>query len=566
MKSKSKRYSMKRLMHYHLLLFLMVSSLAQATSEAVSSKTFFMPRPIGSDLALLNASSHDFIFCNEPAPRFFLNMTAFYQDATNHSDLSRYFMPACKRDLVIKGAFAEGDRDISATWLQIAGKNTNPSGVNVPDELGFTLNGATTRGDVELYLNEYSSTIRLSPTFSSYGFLLQSHVNLDQWIKRLWFSVDIPFMQVETATNPFEFDMNNAVTTRSALADFIIKDTSAASDDVKRHERATLEQSLSALEAFNNPRWCYGKIACGTRKLAGFADIQLKLGYDALRFKAFRLHPYVRASVPTSPKPTAQYLFEPVLGNAGHWGVGAGIFTDLAFARGNKFNMAISLGIDYLYVIGADERRSMDLVNNGDWSRYLLVIDTHNEVNPVTRTLYPGINFFTRKVHVKPNHDVNALGSLRMGFGKFFMEAGYNLWVKSAEDVCLKDPLPQGIAIAGTHFGARDPEEAFEIRTFSKATIRSHIASPAASTGIATDAGHTEDNANHPVVLTSADLNTASAAHPKRVSHKIFLSTGLNTTWDENPVRVVFGGSYEFADKNKSLDLWGVYLKVNLFV
>lgn len=538
---------MKKIICYRLVLFLvLVCGALNASSEAVASKTFFMPRPLASDLAMLNACTHDFIFKHEPAPQFFINFTAFYQDAMNHGDLARYFMPACKRELVIAGAFADLEPDISGTWLQIAGKNT-PNGAG-----GFPLDGVTTRSDVELYLNEYSSKISMSPTYQNYGFLMQSYHNLDRCAKRLWCSFDFPFMQAETAVNPSECDIENAATTRSMVSDFII---SAVLNSVQRHERATLQQSLSALEAINNPEWSYGKITRCSQKLAGLADIQFKLGYDLLRYSAFRLNPYVRLSIPTSAKPTARYMFEPVLGNAGHWGLGAGVFADVAFVRGESFNFALSAGIDYLYVLSADERRSMDLVNNGDWSRYLLVVDTRNEPDPNTRTLYPGINFFTRKVNVRPKHDVNILGSLRMGFSGFFFEGGYNLWVKSAEEVCLKDGLPEGIAIAGTSFGARDTAEAFQISTFSTANISSHISSTSADTP-----------ANRPVVLTSADLNTASAAHPKRVTHKLFVSLGADAMWAENPVRLAVGGSYEFGDRNKSLDLWGLFVKVNLFV
>src|SRR5580692_4287 len=80
----------------------------QALLNAVSSKSFFMPRATGSDAVLTQAGFHNFIREHEPAERFFLSATGFYQESTNSKDLAKYFLPAGKSQLVIKGAFAAG--------------------------------------------------------------------------------------------------------------------------------------------------------------------------------------------------------------------------------------------------------------------------------------------------------------------------------------------------------------------------------------------------------------------------------------------------------------------------
>lgn len=540
-----------------------------AESTCVSSKTFFMPRSIGSDATLQYACDHNFTYRHEPADCFFLHSAVFYQSSMNSSDLRHYFFPAGKNELTIKGALAEGERDISATWLQISGKNTNRAAQNVPIELGFTnglIDGNTTRGDIELYLNEFSSKITICPTYQMFGTQVQVYHNLDWLAKRLWCSFYMPFVQMETKTNFCEKDIQNADSSRGDIAPFKIDNSINAAVDITRLERASLYHQLNAREAFNNPLWRYGKLHDCVQKLAGIADVQCKLGYNFIRSKSFRFNTYAHVSIPTGYKPTAEFAFEPIIGNAGHWGIGVGTGIDMTLINGKSCNVSLNTNLDYLYLLNSRERRSMDLIGNGDWSRYLLVVDTQRESNSNARTLLPGINLFTRKVDVKPNHDVNMVASLRLGCYQFFIEGGYNFWFKSAEEIKLCERLPEGLAIAATHYGARDAANPFEIRTFSQATIASHIASPSLTVNIPADATHTDDDPNRPVLLTSSQLNLCSAAHPQRTSHKLFISTGLHGDWEENPVQVALGGSYEFAEKNRSLDQWAIFIKLNLSI
>lgn len=548
---------------YGIVLYFFVMHFSLQASPAVASRTFFMPRSSGSDLALQHAGTYQFNYAYEPKERFFWHTSTFYQASTNRTDIARYFMPADKTSLTVKGALAVGSADISATWLQIAGKNSDSQGNTVPAGLGYVndeLNGTTTRGQIELYLNEFSSSISIKPTYNVVGALFQSYYNMAAIDKRLWFSCDMPFVQVETCAHLHESGIQNAATSRSNVDDFVITNDSA---EVTRHERSSIVTPLNATQAFNNPMWQYGKISTEALKRAGFADMQLKLGYNLLRFKAFRANIYGHCSVPTSYKPTAQYMFEPIIGNAGHWGLGGGTCIDVSFVTGKQFNISLCTNLDYLYFFEDSELRSMDLTANGPWSRYLLVVDTKNEPLASQRVVQPGINFFTRRVNVSPKHDINLISSLRLGVSSFFAEVGYNLWYKNAETVTLKDSLPEGLAIAGASYGAIDADAPFEVRTFSQAKISSPMVSPPGSPA---DAWHTDDSPTRPITLSSSDLNLSSAAHPKRFSHKLFLTGGANFDWQQRPVQVGVGFSYEFAENNRSLDLWGFLVKMSVFV
>jgi len=535
-----------------------------------SGKTFFMPRSIGSDGVLFHAGSHHFIKKNKPSNRFFLSASAFYQESTNSKDLSRYFFPCGKDCLQIKGALAQGDRDISGTWLQIAGKNIDPDGTTFPDGTAFADAAAnTTHKDVELYLNEFESKITIRPEFKRFGTTLQLYKNLGFISNRLWMSLDFPCIYVETNTRLRECNIKNAIKNRNELSDntFQILDNGG---EITRREPASLLQKLNATEAFNNPLWKYGKIKCGVQKLAGLADINGKLGFDFMQKKSIHLSGYGKVVIPTGYEPTAEFMFEPIVGNGQHFGLGVGATIDVKLIDKEKKRLTFASNIDYVYLFSNTQKRSFDLTSNGQWSRYLLVVDRER----AKRTLQPGINFFTQDARVTPKSEINWTNSLNFSFKKIMFEAGYNFWYKSKESIRLNACLPKELFIANTHFGTRDirnagdvvDDELFDIQSFSSATIKKHL-----SDNEADREPNPADAADLlvPVFtknIKSGDLNLCSGAHPSYTSHKFYLATGLNASWKKQPFQAHVGGSYEFADGNKGLDLWSIWLKFSINV
>jgi hypothetical protein len=67
-----------------------------------------------------------------------------------------------------------------------------------------------------------------------------------------------------------------------------------------------------------------------------------------------------------------------------------------------------------------------------------------------------------------------------------------------------------------------------------------------------------------PVLVQASNLNLKSAAHPSRLTHKVFASLGFQGNWQMLPYNVSVGGGYEMVDHNRSAEQWSVWMKWNL--
>ena len=500
---------------FHAAIFLLL--LFFPSISAVTNKTFFMPRPVSQDAVLQHASRTSWINDNEGEADFAIDVTVFYQESTNSSGLARYFFPDNKTELQIKGTQAVGTKDVSGSWLQISGE-----------------------GNDGMYLNDFESKIKISPKQESFGAILNLHKKFNSG----WFSASFPFVQVKTDLRLNEYDEHNFL---SKIDDIDIFEVNAGGAiGITRYDRPYLQNNLNAIEAFNNALWKYGKIKNGVQKLAGLADVTLKAGFRPFEEKRFIFDIYADLVIPTGYKPKSEYLFEPMVGNGKHWGIGGGINLDINLWNKKDFEINLITDLNLNYFFENEEKRSFDLTGNGPWSRYFLIIEPDELELP-----QPGINFFTKKLYVTPKFQLNWLTILHVNFEFLNIEVGYNLWFRQKEKVELKI-WDESIYICHTQFN-QPLANPTETHSFSQARIDLDI----------NTAGGADPNI---IYVSQQDLNIESAVHPKIFSHKIYAALQISGEWKDNPVATSVSGAYEFANSNKSLENWSIWFQVNILV
>lgn len=462
--------------------------LLAAPALATTGRSFFRPRSINQDLVLQQAQTQYFITNNKPAPRFTLSSTTFYQASTNSSDLARYFFPNDKTELVIKeDPAADGPADINGHWLNIMG-------------------AAGTGGT-----GHFQSKISIKPTYQSFGKTIGAHKILDALDERLFVEIALPFTQVQTNAQLSEYDIQGAAPDHDGIADALLT--------------GYTHISLTAQEALNHPLRLYGKIKDGIQTLAGLADIKCTIGYMPVKGPKTSIALYANASIPTSYKPKAQYVFEPLIGNTGHWGVGCGITTNvLLSAPTNNSSIKLLTSVDHSYLFQATEPRTFDIADRGPWSHYEYVA-----VAGSGAIFLPAANFLTQTTRVTPGSTVNGLIALHYDNHHISWETGYNVWYKTAESLNIKNDVPSNILFT---------PEAF--------TIGANVALPA------------------PNAQWASNLDVTSATHPMTLSHKIYTTIGVDGQWDQEPFAVAIGGAYELGGGNRSLDMWSAFLTFNL--
>lgn len=478
------------------------------------SRSFFSPRTISDDTAYeyalhgYNAYHNKFrgrdYSCDTQPAAFTVQSTFFYQESNSADELAQYFLKCNKCELSVR---ENGSGDLGSSWFNIFAD---------PSSEGF------------------SSCISIAPKRKVYGGIIKYRQELCCLLKGLWASVLMPIVRVEHNMNLCERNVQNPGVAEANGESFL----NEAGDHIS-----------NMVQAFNSRAWCFGKIKCGKMEKSGIDDLQFNLGYDVFARENWHLGVRFDMLIPMGCRPTSNYLFEPTVGNGGHFGLGFGTNFDYNFWNTENGGLTFLADFRYRYLFSGRQCRSFDLTCNGDWSRYLSVADCGNPCE-----CCPGINFFTRNVEVTPRSSINLLGALHYQHNSIGFEFGYNFWWRQAEDVCLADSCCERIGICDD---VTTSTVCTDHTTLSKARICN------GTSQFAQDAGKSPMVDASFVKIKDCDLDLCSATHPSAMSHKIYAAVSLDAHLFGCKNMFGFGGSYEFGDACSAMDNWAVWGKVS---
>lgn len=428
----------------------------------------------------------------EDAPRIHFNAGIFYEKSTRAGTLGKYFTPGNKCSVAIR---EDGSGDVGSLWLKVIA----PLG------------------------ESYSSDLVLHPHRTVFGAYFNYHQDFC-FINGLWLDLKWAVYRANHDLHPCE-KVNDGL--------------------------GTIGNIKTALDYLSST----SEIKCGvlprcSKSKTGVDDIELKLGYGLFGCERYHLDLYGSVLIPVSSKPTAKYLFEPLVGRD-HWGLGAGYNTGFRlYCQENAVLVWLS-DFQYSYLFAGNERRSMDLVN-GEWSRFLRLV-----TQDTPAISFPAVDITTYKLKVTPRSSVNWWSALHYQRCNLHVEAGYNFWWRQKEKVCLSDTCAKPgccgstntANIADGNIGIFDLANSCNPVSASNATISQGATGTNAATG---DAAFT--------ALTLSNLDTNSAAHPSVTTNKVYLMLGYDF-W--TCAALALGGSYEFADKN-GISQWGLWVDLNI--
>ncbi len=418
---------------------------------------------------------------------FSFYVTPFYTQSNNSQTLARYFLPqhACCLDIQ-----ENGSGNVGSLWLEL---------IAAPGLL-------------------YSSTLAIAPVRKAAGSYFYARFEMSRWrpdahwlLKNMWFQLSFAAMQVKHCLNMCEMLTGEKV-------------------------YGTLPGITTGEQAFNNPAWTAGRLSTVPLKQVGIDDVQLKWG-DNWFFCDEQSHIglYLVGSIPTGNRPTACYIFEPLVGTK-HGAFGAGLNGDINLYERDHARCNFMIDLKYRYLFSGRERRSFDLC--GDWSRYLLVVN-----ESATSVSLPAINDATLCVDVTPRSQIELWCAVHYERCQWNFEAGYNLWWRDSDKICGNNQLPPNTGIydiAGAVIG--NPISA------SNANISQAAIPP--------------NQAPSDAVFTpSTSLNVASGAQPRAYVNGIYGALSYNDNAVRCPFLLGIGGGYEFANCN-TLAQWSLWGKV----
>ncbi len=365
------------------------------------------------------------------------------------------------------------------------------------------------------------------------------------WLQNFWYDCDgVPRVWMEVSF-PVQYVKNEM-----DLHETVINDGGGVSDTIGLDGAPHV---ANMKDAFKQSNWLYGKVDnCRKLDTWGVSDIEVVFGYNAFCSERCDLDAYAGFVAPTGTKINqcnAAYIFSPVVGNNHHWGLLFGAHACFRFYQHGLHTIRLEFDAEGQYLFKNTQWRSFDLVQQGQWSRYLEVYQNLAQAEAAAGATPPltmnmgtsGINVFTLPAEVHPHFTINTNSAFIYNWKGLQAEVGFNFYSRQAEDIrrCSWNTDVAVKDIDGTGL------------TNIARTIKNNF--------------HNSDTALVDYTpLTIADLDLNSAAHPTMLSHTIYAALGYN--WDDICIPTFIGGgaSYEFTTVDTALDRWLIFAKVGI--
>jgi len=368
------------------LLSVPLAFVSQDLREEKSGQSFMFTRPASQNVAMQQSLWHDIIYNKPNRAGGSFQVCGFYHQSRPDDSIARYFLINHKNSLLVAGdgvgAIDVAERDVRAEWLNLP---TNFIGAMSADPY-------QRQAGVFIEYNQDLSFINL-PFFENY-----------------WISVCIPFITVLNSLNISQSGVKNT---------------------------GTSPQPQDIIEAFNQPAWLFSKWP-DCKSASGLAEICLRFGKAYMNEDFYQIAYYSLFRIPGHEGQNPTFLFDPIVGNNGHWGFGAGVNFQVVINNDtSNYAFCWFLNIENTFFIRSEECRTFDL-RDKPWSRYMLF--TRQGVNnapPQFDQIVPGVNILTRQVKVHPYNMADISSGFRYKSNMLEAEIGYNLWLHGREKLEL---------------------------------------------------------------------------------------------------------------------------------
>jgi hypothetical protein len=262
-------------------------------------------------------------------------------------------------------------------------------------------------------------TFTLKPYRSSHVLNLDYYRDTSALLNYSFFAIHLPVVHVNH-TPSYNFTSQG------------FEDNQELQNDIKNYLEGNYENST---ENSLQSKLTNAKIPTSKKSSTGFSDITLSFGTHFLNQRTHRGTVALNGIIPLGNKPKCEYLFEPIRGNGGHFGLGImGEYLHTAWEGTGQIDIITSL--NYYYLFSNNQKRILG-IKNKDWGQYYLL--GQNGQN----TLIPAANVLTQNVKASPCFGINSQLALAYAYKTFAINLGYSIHIKEEENIKLKDKFPE---------------------------------------------------------------------------------------------------------------------------
>jgi len=512
-----------------------------------ATRTFFsIPVPFHPTSPERQTMTHDQMreYTQEKIRKF--SITLLGGQSTNPCKLAQYFLPFNKTSLVA-GSFGSNavkshEVDVISHYFNVLTGSRRSDVLPVESDDIFDIINTWT----------FQSKLQFRPIHKYFGIGLVYHHHLSSdFDKGWWFELAMPIMcikndmcmceSIETCGGPNGNDPERADSFFSSSA------------NQYAHQCMTT--------ALRSGKLHYGKVDAREyrRKKWGVADLELRLGYTYFEEPAYHLSSYAGVLLPTGNRPSSEFMFEKIIGYNGHTGFFFGTRGGIKVWEHDENFLAFEFDTGATLFVDNIQVRSFDLYGK-PWGRYIWVYPNDN----VNSTLAPGINYFTKSVHVDHGSIRNINLAWVYTMSNFQGELGYHFYSRDKERVRLAKNWQEECALAALWYSNDNFIGSGEARVSkSNAEINNY-------TEVGNDliefkaVAHTDISNDAYLPVKSCQLDLESAEHPSVVVHTVYASLGYGWYDIVFPTIVNLAGGYEFGDGPAVIDRWKLWFKVGV--
>ena len=322
---------------------------------------------------------------------------------------------------------------------------------------------------------DFKSTVLFKPEIKNLIADISFYWGLNQWADGLYFRFDIPLVHTSWNLNFCEC-ISNPGTQNSWPGAFIASTCPTELSRSLLFPNATdffCGEEISLIRPLEASKWFCG---CNASDNKTVASVNIELGWNFVCGDDYHFGAKVRTCAPTGNRPTGQFLFEQIIGNGHHWGLGGGISTHSVLCRNyrNDSTFSFYLEANITHLFKACQTRSFDLCGKPN-SRYMLaerlgpnienlsgcptttlcsspILSNNQAVVDLTLvgdfTSVANLTKTLVDVSIAVQADIALKFAYNTGCG-FEWDLGYNFWARSREKICRrkcasKNPLDDG--------------------------------------------------------------------------------------------------------------------------
>jgi len=264
---------------------------------------------------------------------------------------------------------------------------------------------------------EYQGSITFEPVVQNFNADMSLYWGMDAWAKGLFARIHAPITWTK-------WDLGACFKTTVSG-----NDNPGFTTYLHDAERFFCLKETSSSTGTFNPLTCARFCGCSCddgKSKTRLADIQADFGWNFLLNDDYHLGLFARVVAPTGGKVKGEWLFEPVVGNGGHWELGGGLTGSAILWRNQEENKHLGFYVDgeVTHLFNAKQNRVFDLKNK-PLSRYMYA--NHGLVYaPIANLTSCEMN-----VNVAVQADITAMFNYTTSNWSF--DLGYNFWARSCE-------------------------------------------------------------------------------------------------------------------------------------